>query len=262
MDLNLSFLRKFYTKKETNEKAKIFFHQGWTDIINCLPLINYYSKSYDELELIIRKDSKDLIDFYISQFDNVKPIYLDKSILDSNSKTIRKISGKKNLLFFGGHDYLRTDNNKNSFALNPEKFFVEKFYTSYDINYIERVNSFNLKRNLKLEESTYKKVLGNYKDKYIIVHEDTKRGLSIIPESKNIRCINLNGASSIFFDYIKILENAKSIYLIDSVWAAICYLLDSKYQLLRNVEVNVKCLRGYKEMFLEPIELANWRVTQ
>ena len=66
--------------------------------------------------------------------------------------------------------------------------------------------------------------------------------------------------SDVFFDYIKVLENAKSIHLIDSVWAAICYLLDAKYTLLKNIDVNVHCLRGYEEMFIEPKKLPNWKI--
>ena len=240
--------------------GKMFFHQGWTDIINCLPLINYYSKNYDSLELIIRKDSKDLVDFYLNQFSNVTPLYLEKSILDSNIKSYLHTNENESLLFFGVHDFLRTDSNKDSFRTSGPGFFVKKFYTPYNIPYEERINSFNIIRDHSIEDEIYKKVIGDYDGEYIVVHEDSERGLSLGTNNKDIKIIKLNGVSDVFFDYIKVLENAKSIHLIDSVWAAICYLLDAKYTLLKNIDVNVHCLRGYEEMFIEPKKLPNWKI--
>jgi hypothetical protein len=242
------------------KKAKMFFHQGWTDIINCLPLINYYSKDYDSLELIIRKDSKALVDFYLNQFDNVNPLYIEKSILDSDAHPYLRGSETESLMFFGLHDSLRTDGNRDSFRTSGSGFFVEKFYTSYNIPYEERINSFDIVRDHNVEDEIYKKVIGNYDGEYIVVHEDLERGFSIGTDNKDIKIIKLNGVSDVFFDYIKVLENAKSIHLMDSVWAAICYLLDAKYALLKNIDVTVHCLRGYEEMFIKPKKLPNWKM--
>lgn len=239
--------------------GKIFFHQGWTDIINCLPLINYHSKKYDRLDVIIRKDSRDLIDFYLRQFNNVNPLYLDKETLDEGNFQIQ-MGRNDTILFFGVHDRFRTDTHKNSFVKNRDLFFTEGFYSSYNIPYEERVNSFNVLRNHKLEDEVYKKVIGDYDGEYILVHEDVERGLSLGTDDKDIKVIKLNGVSDVFFDYIKVLENAKSIHLIDSVWAAICYLLDAKYALLKNIDITVHCLRGYGEMFIEPQKLPNWKI--
>ena len=214
----------------TTTTAKLYFHQGWTDIINCLPLINYYSKNYGKLDVIMREDSKDLVDFYLKQFNNVNALYMDKKILDSNFNL--PINENDSLLFFGMHDRFRNDDKKNSF-LNYDGFFVEKFYTPYGVPYVERVDSFGILRDKTLEDNMYKKIIGDYTGDYVVVHEDTERGLSLVTEEKDIKIIKLNGASDIFFDYIKILKNAKSIHLIDSVWAAICYLLDSKYGIFK-----------------------------
>ena len=239
-------------------KAIMFFHQGWTDIINCLPLINYYSMKYDVLDVIMREDTKNLVDFYLRQFSNVNALYVDKAILDSSFQL--QASENDTLLFFGTHDSLRTDNNKGAFSREGSAFFVEKFYTPYNIPYEERVNSFSIDRDHKLENEIYEKVIGDYDGEYIVVHEDTEKGLSLGVEDKNIKVIKLNGASDVFFDYIKVLQNAKSIHLIDSVWAATCYLLDTKYSLLKDINVHVHCLRGHGEMFTKPIKLSNWKI--
>ena len=34
-----------------DKKGFIYFHQGWTDIINCLALINYYCERYNKIYL-------------------------------------------------------------------------------------------------------------------------------------------------------------------------------------------------------------------
>ena len=47
-----------------NKEGILFFHQGWTDIINCLALIKYYCNLFNKLYLIIRKDSNKIINFY------------------------------------------------------------------------------------------------------------------------------------------------------------------------------------------------------
>ena len=56
------------------------------------------------------------------------------------------------------------------------------------------------------------------------------------------------------------MENAKEMYLLDSVWAGIAYLLDSKYGIFTNKNIFVGCERGYFQMFTKPKKLSNWTV--
>ena len=55
--------------------------------------------------------------------------------------------------------------------------------------------------------------------KYILIHEDQERN-RLIRRNKisdnNLPIINLNKISLLFVDYIKIIENAQEIHLIDS----------------------------------------------
>lgn len=241
----------------------ILFHQGWTDIINCLSLINIFASQYEKINLIIRKDSQPIIDFYVSQFSNVNTHYIEKYELDNNLHTIVPKFDETNLLFFGVHDAYRKNEYINSFrSTHGSDFFVKKFYTVYGINYIERVNSFNLNRNLELEDTTYKDFISKNGENYILYHEDTDRDIFIGKENFNEinKIINLNGISDVFFDYIKILENSKEIHLFDSVWASVIYLIDAKYGLFKHIPIYVNCLRGYQDMFTEPIKLENWIV--
>lgn len=242
-----------------NQSAHMLSHQGWTDIINCLPLINYFSPQYKELTVIMREDAQGLLDFYLKQFSNVNALYVKKAILGSpNVGALLEVDKNDKNLFFGGYDGLRTDIYHKAYS-KTSGFFVEKFYTDYGVPYKNRVDSFSFTRDYEAENTIYEKIVKNYEGEYSVVHEDLERGLALNPEG-NTKVVKLNGASSIFFDYVKVLENATSIYLIDSVWAALCYLLDAKYGLLQNARVKVYCLRGHQEMFTKPLKLPNWEI--
>lgn len=241
----------------------MLFHQGWTDIINCLPLINFHEKKYEKINLIVREDSKPIIDFYISQFENVFPIYIDKFRLDNQLHLIVPNFKDTDILFFGLHDGYRNKSYVNQFLNSkPNTFFVEKFYTCYDIDYINRVESFEIKRDFNNENKMYDEFVSKHGTNYILYHEDFGRNIILNKSefNKNYKSVNLDKISYVFFDFIKILENAKEIHLIDSVWSAIVYLLDSKYKLFKNIPIKVNCLREYKQMFTEPIKLDNWEI--
>lgn len=238
----------------------LYYHQGWTDIINCLALINYYCKLYDKIYLIMREDAKELINFYTKYLKNLEIYYINKNILDHQNIIKYLEDNYKNLdiqdinfLGIGGHDHLRNDKYKNYFSLNSG-FFVNKFYTDYKIPYINRINNFTFNRDRKLENNKYNDFINKYGKDYILYHE------TIENYNKNITIVNLNGISNTFFDMIKILENAIEIHLLDSVWGALIYQLDAKYKLFQNKKIILYAKRGYNEMFLSPVKLDNWTV--
>ena len=133
-------------------------------------------------------------------------------------------------------------------------FFVTKFYTDYEIPYITRINDFTFNRDRKLEENKYNEFINKYGKKYILYHEVIEN------YDKNKKIVNLNGISNIFFDMIKVLENAIEIHLLDSVWGALIYQLDAKYKLFKNKKIILYAKRGYHEMFSVPIKLDNWEI--
>ena len=66
-------------------KCIIFFNQGWTDIIQCIGLVFYNQKIYDEIHLLIREDAADMINFLFRNIDNIIFHFLNKSkIMDSH----------------------------------------------------------------------------------------------------------------------------------------------------------------------------------
>ena len=242
-----------------NKIGLLYFHQGWTDIFNCLALINYYLENFNYLYLLIRKDSKNIINFYTNNLKNIKIIYIEKHILDNINTNIKNYVCKlENLnttnikyLGIGGHDQYREDKYFDIFA-RTDGFFVEKFYEPYDIPYINRVKYFSFDRNYELENKTYENFISKYGNKYIVYHEVIEQ------YDKSIPIINLNKISNLFFNFIKILENSVEIHLLDSVWGAFVYLIFDKYKLFKNKKIILYAKRGYVRMFISPVKLENW----
>jgi len=265
--------------------GKMLNHQGYTDIVNTLPLINYYLKTYDRVDMLVREEVTGMINYYLQQFDGAATVtYGPIHIVDggpSKWSDIFSINPTDDILFTGCYDQHRTDKYKNNFEIrereknnhglgmdNPDSWwhrggFLEAFYTTYDVDYIERIDSFNLRRDHDLESKLYKKFKANHcTGDYVLVHEDVARDVRVVtkPPSPNIKSFNLNQSSCTFFDFIQILINAKEMHMIDSSWAAVCYLLDCKFGLFKNIPITITCLppRDYHNMFTSPKELDNW----
>lgn len=235
-------------------------HQGWTDIINCLPIINYYSSKFELIYFIVRDDAKELINFYIKDLINVKVIYCNKEkVLDSiNIKNyLRDVHNlyKGKFLFHGNHDIYRNDEFHQVFNKN-KYYFVERFYILYNIPYSVRIDYFNFNRDEILEDNVYNDFINKYGKKYILHHEIYDNSIHTIDNT--ISYINLAGITNTFFDFIKIIENSIELHLIDSVWAALIYMIDAKYKIFSNKKIYVYCRRHHYEMFLKPNNLKNW----
>jgi len=256
----------------------LYFHQGWADIINGLSLINYYCEKYDNIYLLIRKNAHNIIDFYTKNINNIKLVYIEKSILDSNGNNLLNIVKNKfniiekiDKLYIGGHDLMREDEYKGVFTRNyfRDNNFCKLFYTSYNIPYETRISHFKFERDLILENKIYTQFTQKYGDKYILYHnmgDTTVRketggkafDVSIIENPHNFPTVNLDNISAVIFDFIKVLENAIEIHLLDSFWGVFVYLLDAKYKLFKDKKITLYAKRGYNKMFTEPVKLDNW----
>jgi hypothetical protein len=275
----LKYLENFETLQENSElsiyKNKIVLSSsyGWTDVINFLPLLSYYAKDQNLLVYyIISINFKNVVEYYTRTSKNIRLIIWDPSdskfsnIVHDNKLMINILKvlnldfDPSEIKFTSWYDEERYDNYKNAFTKNMAiknlyHDFVELSYTSYDIDPIERVNSFNLDRDLDLENIKYEEFIKEFGDRYILHHE-----ISECIVDSDIKYINLNGRTLTFFDYVKILENAIEIHLLDSVWGAVCYLLDAKYKIFKNKKIFLYAKRGYYKMFVNPLELDNWTI--
>jgi len=270
-----NFLNKNIEKFNNEiENGILIFCQGWTDIFNCLPLINYYSIKYSKLYVVIRNNGIELVNFYIKDLKNIELISYDNNaycepfgspcrddeIFNNVKLNNEGIFNSSKYLFHCWTDKFRTDIYKNKFSEinnNDPENFVKNFYISYDIPYSVRVDYFIFTRNYELENLRYNDFVKEHGEKYILYHYNDNN-IDFIINKNNEKYINLNKKSNIFFDTIKILENSIEFHLIDSSWAAFIYLLDAKYRLFSNKKIYLYPIRNYIKMFQEPILLNNW----
>lgn len=273
--------------EQSNKKACVYFHQGWTDIVMCLPLIDYYSNIYNEIFVIIRSDAKDLVDFYVKNKKGVNIVYINTDNgryygninTECNIDNVEYINNSLNIskdidtMFHAEHDIHRKDVYKGywnlpDFMKKNTRHFSEMFYVFYGIDFNVRITEFNVERDQTLESNIYEEFIKKYGENYIIYHDDesnhqngihhvsTKIDFDVIEQSYTY--VNINKQSKIFFDYIKVLQNAKEIHLVDSVWACLLYQMDSKYGVFGDKIINVYCKRGHQNLLQCPKKLENW----
>jgi len=265
------------------KKGLLFFHQGVTDIINCLPLINHYLKSYDKIAVLLRDDLKELFNYYIADKPNVKGAFFQKSDLDFNFiNVLNKFSVEEYDFLFHGHiDSYRQpgDPYREVFgrSYNPQcDHFVKIFYTAYNIPYETRINNFEYKRNIEHENEVYEKFISKYGSRYALYHDNTQPGNSYckidLPRQDDITHINLNQITPNIFEMLKVIEcSIGDIHVIDSSWGSFLYLQDCKTGILKNRNVYLYpfqadcrsggCLFGKYDMIIEPNHPRNWTIS-
>ena len=196
----------------TNNNGILLFHQGWTDLFNSLALINYYCNIFPHIYLIIRSDSKELIEFYTRNISNLSIIYLRLNVINSanlieylgNTEYNHILNKPYTLLFHGYNDYYRNDLYKNVYKETP-KNFVKNLYVKYDIPYITRINMFNVERDHQMEDEIYQSFITKHGTSYILYHEIIEN-INYNNESSSDSIptiVNLNGLSNRFFDSLQ-----------------------------------------------------------
>ena len=253
-------------------EGALVFHQGWTDIMNCLPIVNYYYPSYNKIYLIVRDDAKQFVEFYLNDLSNVTIKYFNKDYIEPNITTIldniqKESTTKVDKLLIGHYDKHRDDKYVNSHFIteSTKKLnWLVSFYAAYDIPYINRVNCFNINRNTELENTIYNSFVKEHGNNYILYHNNygliTHRINYLVTNDTKNKYINLDNLSQVFFDYIKVLENAKEFHVIDSMWATVIYMLDAKYGLFKDKKIYAYCRRFFPDMFINPYALPNWTI--
>lgn len=248
------------------KEGLLYFHQGFTDIWNQLSLIDYYMSMYEKLTVIIREEAKPYVEFYLRNKTNVLAIYTPLHTIHSQSILGTLDLGKYDLLFHGYYDSMRNDEYRNRFVpvhcTTPH--FVEAFFTAYDISYNVLIDCFNVERDLTLEENFYNKFIQQHGENYVLKHDTSERPIEITSEYP---IVNLNGVIENMFEAIKVIQQAKEIHVIDSVWARFCYMMDAKYKTFADKTVNIyKFLTegrlggsmNQKDDVLHPVSLSNW----
>jgi hypothetical protein len=258
---------KEYYSSFQKDCGVLCYHQGWTDIINSSAMLSYFGRFYKRLILIIREDTEELYSLLgpsSCSFEFVKgpPATWYDFIHVAIPSIQENLIGKCDYHLIGGSDMYRLDSYRNAFRQQSSPEFWVSFYSAYSIPYCVRVNYFDFRRDYEAENILFEKTVKT--QEYNVVHLTERNNLHIEQEEENklrqYECYELHQISPRFFDALKILKNAKGIYLIDSLWAAICYHIDAKYRLFSHIPVTVYCLRNYTTMFTKPVSLPNWTI--
>ena len=153
----------------------LLHHQGWTDILNQLGLIDYYLQTYDKLKIIMREDAAEIVNYYVGDRKNVELIYINIKSINDNESLYASVPHDIRL-FHGNYDNFRRDKYAGACgAAGQDKHFVRRFYEPYDIPYETRYNFFNLLRNLEAEDKAYKQFIGKYGTDYKLIHSKDER---------------------------------------------------------------------------------------
>jgi hypothetical protein len=265
------------------KKCLLLFHRGFTDQIAMMPIVDYYRTIYSDITILNVPQAKFLYNFYLKNKTGINTIYSDVyNTNDVHSSNINKYNSTEyDYLFHGKHDRNRLDRYKNSYTSVPWQIpnsphFGKRYYEFYGIDFINKINFFIFDREPNIENEKYEEFIKKNSQEYILYHDDLAtdhENINIRLINNKIKSINLNGLASQCFYYIKILENAKEIHLIDSVWAQFCYLLDAKYGVLKNTKIFlypftqkerwgglIKDTYYKSEFKFEPVSLNNWSI--
>jgi hypothetical protein len=266
------------------KKGLLFYQQGWTDIMNQLALIDYYLTKYDHITTILRPDAKTIYEYYLRDKKNITKIY-DSITHTSNVHPSFYEQFNKNeydYLLHGKLDNNRYDQYKNRFmsdGIPSPDHFGKRFYTCYDIELETKINYLEFTRDLDLENRIYDEFIDKCGSEYALYHDNEKNDSDIsFNKLDNITYINVNGITNNIFSMIKVLMYAKEIHVVDSFWASFCYVVDAKYNLLKDVDIFLypfnKLSRwgglikdtSFKNKFEDdlnnamPIKLNNWKI--
>ena len=238
----------------------LLFHQGWTDLFNCLGMVSYNARLYEKLYVVYRADAEPLAEFYSKQYSNVVNLYLPFEIVHmipslSSYIAIFDLPSDIECIGVGQYCVFRTDELKDRLYLT-EHFWLD-FYRFFNMDPDCRLRDFEFRRDYALERVKYDKHVNHSWEKYRVYHDCEG---ARIERQHDMPFLELGQLTdNLFFDCIKILEAAHEMILIDSVWAILAYLIDCRYGVFRHVKIKVYAKRNYSAMFSNP-RLPNWEI--
>jgi len=254
-----------------NEKCLIVGHLGLGDLITINGLVRYYSKLYNNIYLLCKKENHKSITQIYSDNSKIIPIFIDiKEHIIPIDHNIFKIYEHCDIIKLGVL-------NNNWYVLKSEYtignlpyFFFETFYKQCNLEYSIKYDYEKINRNKIKEKLFYNKVMKKY-DKYIFFHSNNLN-LKINDEiiEKNIPIFDPNnnyyGESSINYnlwnneisynilDYCTILENAEELHLSFSSFFNLCMFLDLENVKKKYIYTNITNIKDYHK------NMSDWNI--
>lgn len=197
----------------------ILCHQGLGDHILCNGLYRDYAKEFKRCLIPVTQKYYRTICRMLSDVENIQIVKF------KNPFYSYKMEAHANLLNAWGYETLKLGFFGTDFFKDGSKRLDSSFYDQARLPLNRRWDAFELRRNNGAEARLFNLLVGDKKE-YIFLHDDKKRNFLInrqlIP--RNIAIVKpdegLNKKFS-FFDYLKVIENAKEIHCIESSFAAL-----------------------------------------
>lgn len=237
------------------KQCTIIGHNGWTDYISQYALRRHFIKDYDRVLLFI--DNSDKYEF-------VRSMYPETTIEICVPETTSNYNGIDSCICCHtlGSPYScpRTHNtscrfidytkytNYNHIKLNAfdnyaiwskfmeGKSFLESMYAYYNLDFKELVLQYKMPIDIEKNSKFFSEF--NIKEEYIIVHDNKSTGFTI-PISTKYRIIEFNSISNTITNTILLLQNAKEIHCIDSVYLFLILVLSLQYNYFQEKPISL-----------------------
>jgi len=211
---------------ETRQRIGLIQSRGLGDIIIALPIAKWYHQlgyrvlwPIDEKFHSSFKNTIDYVDFIPFKFEaTLAGFYTNPLKILHENKCVKIITLYSYLSKFPIH---RID-------LYASLTFDQYKYAISNVPFEEKWHLI-IRRNKNREDNLFNKLVDQ--ENYIVIQEQGSNFKSnpIIPnEFKNYKKIYINESTDSIFDWLKVIENAKSVFLIDSCFANLVEQLNLK----------------------------------
>jgi hypothetical protein len=266
--------QKLYTYNGKNKNNLfILTHYELGDMINCSPIITYYSKIYDTLKVVCGISHLNNMNILFNHIKNIEFIPLPTYKYDNTSvipiEELNIISNDYDMMIIGYHNLYNNTNNLIDYSPN----IPFKFYDDSKVNYSLFWDNFIIP---PINNDLYTLLKSEVNNNYIFIHSTYSKGKLFSTDTiKNKFGIDFNSTLCIsvdnniydeshpyyniagqfvgkpFFDYINVIINAKIIIISDSSFFSLAIHLPIKtkdcYVIPRNNLNN-----AYDYLFNEP----------
>ena len=192
-------------------------HQGLGDHLLCNAIYRTYSQMYKKVFIVVKRKYHKQIKIMLGDKINIRFIIVPNYKSWKSTRIIRVLSKLLCIEYLGLGSY-----GKNFFPVGTR--FDKNFYDQAGLDFNYRWSKFKIIRNSQLENDLFLKLKCDT-GPYIFLQEDTSRNFIIdrnkIPGRHRIiePLKDINEYS--IFAYLKILENAYAIHVIESSFAAL-----------------------------------------
>ena len=184
----------------------IHHHLGLGDHIICNGMVRHFCKKYDNIVLFCYSHYHDNVNYMYRDLDNLEIFTFDTE--EESFLFVERNPTVKNSL-------LKVGFNKLDDCLK-KMTFDEAFYYLAGLDFNVRFDEFYFERDLEKEEEVCK-TLNPDNEKYIFVLDDPKRGYNIdMSKVTDEYKIIHNDYQFRMSDYIKLLENAEEIHMMQT----------------------------------------------